>query len=148
MHFKFCSVINIFFLQSVTISLAYVGEEVEARKGPLLQHVESTPFVPDKNVLLPPAILSPDDILNSSPMDELRMPSDQDMLPELFPEFLSGFEDNFVEVTHDWNMKSKLASSIMALFINASQQEQLINESQEARVSMLHTERRAWQNVA
>ena len=116
----------VFVIRNWNVSLAYIGEEMQPNKGPLLKHVESTPFVPDKNVLLPHAILSPDDVLKSPPVNVLNMPED-----DIFRQFFN--QENFVDITSDGKMKNALSSSVMALFLNASRG-QLDNELQ-ARVS-------------
>ena len=99
------------------VCLAFHGEETKTNKGPLLQNVESRPFVPDKkNILSPDEVipLSPDEILkNSEILDSLEILDD--------PLLLYSFNlDSFVEITSDLKMKHELESEIMGLFLNSS----------------------------
>ena len=113
------------------VCLAFHGEEMKTNKGPLLQNVESRPFVPDKkNILSPDEVipLSPDEILkNSEILDSLEILDD--------PLLLYSFNlDSFVEITSDLKMKHELESEIMGLFFNSSNGNS--NNADPARVSM------------
>ena len=70
-----CTVIELLFvLTYCKISSDYIGEEIQTNKVLLLRRIASTPFVPNKDFLLPPAaVSSPDDILKSTPMDAMTM---------------------------------------------------------------------------
>ena len=92
-----------------------IGDEMKPNRGPILQNVESEPFVPVKNVLIPSEVLSPDDILKGSEiLSPLEIREDQ-FLPYAFD------LDHFVDVSSDPKIKHELESSIMRLFLNASQ---------------------------
>ena len=121
-HFGIVYVFNAF-----ACSFAYIGEEMKANKGPLLQNVESKPFVPDNNDLRQSELLSPDQILKvSETLDPLE-------IQEGGNSFLNAFDlDHFVEVTNDLTTKQDLESSIMRLFLNESQYQ--INNDLHARV--------------
>ena len=113
------------------VCLAFHGEEMKTNKGPLLQNVESRPFVPDKkNILSPEEVipLSPDEILkNSEILDSLEILDD--------PSILYSFNlDSFVEITSDLKMKHELESEIMGLFLNSSNGNS--NNADPARVSI------------
>ena len=113
------------------VCLAFHGEEMKTNKGPLLQNVESRPFVPDKkNILSPEEVipLSPDEILkNSEILDSLEILDD--------PSILYSFNlDSFVEITSDLKMKHELESEIMGLFLNSSNVNS--NNADPARVSI------------
>ena len=113
------------------VCLAFHGEEMKTNKGPLLQNVESRPFVPDKkNILSPEEVipLSPDEILkNSEILDSLEILDD--------PSILYSFNlDSFVEITSDLKMKHELESEIMGLFLNSSNGNS--NNADQARVSI------------
>ena len=113
------------------VCLAFHGEEMKTNKGPLLQNVESRPFVPDKkNILSPEEVipLSPDEILkNSEILDSLEILDD--------PSILYSFDlDSFVEITSDLKMKHELESEIMGLFLNSSNVNS--NNADPARVSI------------
>ena len=113
------------------VCLAFHGEEMKTNKGPLLQNVESRPFVPDKkNILSPEEVipLSPDEILkNSEILDSLEILDD--------PSILYSFNlDSFVEITSDLKMKYELESEIMGLFLNSSNVNS--NNADPARVSI------------
>ena len=112
-------------------SLAYHGEEMQTNKGPLLENVESKPFVPEDNDLHQSDILSPDQVLNDSEVLEPLEMQDDDQ------SFLHAFNlDNFVDVTSDSKMRHDLESSIMKIFLNESRYQ--INNEEQARVRFVH----------
>ena len=116
-------------LSSHSICLAYIGEEMQSNKGPLLQNVESKPVVPNKRVLLRSEILSPDEVLKD--VGTLSSVGKGDQI-SLHPFNL----DQFVDITHDSGMKQGLESKIMGLFLNASQVQ--LDSEQNARVSKIY----------
>ena len=138
--------IEILFIFSLfEFSFAYIGEEMQTNKGPLLQNVESKPFVPEDNDLHQSDILSPDQILKDS---EIQLKSDllspdqilkgsETLDPVEMQEgdhsFLYAFDlDHFVDVTNDLKMKHELESSVMKTFLNESQYQ--MSHEQNARV--------------
>ena len=120
----------VYFSCLFVFSFAYHGEEMKTNKGPLLQNVESKPFVPENNDLHQSKILSPDQILKGSEtLDPIEMQEDDHS-------FLHSFDlDHFVDVTNDLKMKHELESSIMKTFLNESKYQ--INNEQPARVSCI-----------
>ena len=129
MYHNFIQVVLI--VMRCIVCLAFHGEEMKTNKGPLLQNVESRPFVPDKkNILSPEEVipLSPDEILkNSEILDSLEILDD--------PLLLYSFNlESFVEITSDLKMKHELESEIMGLFLNSSNGNS--NNADPARVSI------------
>ena len=124
---KLRSVVKLILIFSCySICFAFIGEEMQSNKGPLLQNVESKPFVSEKRVLLRSEILSPDEVLK-----------DVETLSSVWKEdqtSLHSFNlDHFVDITQDSRMKQGLESTIMGLFLNASQVQ--LDSEQNARVS-------------
>ena len=111
----FCFV-GVYVFSAFVCTFAYIGDEMIANKGPLLQNVESKPFVPDNNDLRQSELLSPDQILKvSETLDPLEM-------QEVDHSFLYTFDlDHFVDVTNDLKTKQDLESSIMRSLLNESQ---------------------------
>ena len=111
----FCFVV-VYVFSAFVCTFAYIGDEMKANKGPLLQNVESKPFVPDNNDLRQSELLSPDQILKvSETLDPLEM-------QEVDHSFLYTFDlDHFVDVTNDLKTKQDLESSIMRSLLNESQ---------------------------
>ena len=125
-------IIGIVYISCLLVaSLAYHGEEMQTNKGPLLENVESKPFVPEDNDLHQSDILSPDQVLNDSEvLEPLEMQEDDQF-------FLHAFNlDNFVDVTSDSKMRHDLESSIMKIFLNESRYQ--INNDEQARVRFVH----------
>ena len=109
------------------MSWAYIGEEMKSNKGPLLQNVESEPFVPRKLKLIKTEVLSPDMILKD--VDDLSSSWKEDETS------VHAFDiDHFVDITHDIAMKQGLESAIMGMFLNDSQGQ--LGSEQDARVKI------------